>query len=108
MGGAAERRDWTRHCFSEGGFSVEIPGDWVPILEMHMVALAEGATTRWVAAGGTPNRGFRNGFQQGPVQKWFHPPFVTFDIRRSGRMPWRALAGLPSVESGAAVIQGTS
>lgn len=57
--GAAEGRDWTKNYFAEDGFSVEIPGDWVRIPVVHIVALAGGATTRWVAAGATANRGFR-------------------------------------------------
>lgn len=76
--------------------SLEVPADWSEIppelLEFYSIRSAE-------ASGGVVAETYQHGYRKGNPEADFAPPQILIQIRESGRISYRELLRLPSVEA---------
>lgn len=87
--------DWQVLKFDADQFSVRLPPEWLEIPEFNMARFVGGAAAASFVADQAFAQNYRHGFQEGPVEAWFQPPYCLVDIQTRGRITRKKLAALP-------------
>ncbi len=84
------------------GFSIQLPPGWIPI---PSAAIDEAIREVVRRAPNAPTLHYDYGFQFGSPDRWFTPPYILIQVRRTGRIPESELAKLDRFSSNDAAAE---